>query len=266
MQMTESRDLKKRLFSQVTRYILWIQFCYYSGFTTAFRIAKAAKSSKSQLLQEVFALSVSEFKEKGFFVEFGATDGITLSNTYMLETEYNWSGILAEPAKNWHTDLSKNRRCKIDESCVWVESGSEIDFSEAKVGEFSTISDLMSSDHHFHKRQDSNSYMVKTISLNDLLLKHNAPKVIDYMSIDTEGSEYEILNAFNFKSFQINIVTVEHNYSQQREKLVNLFVSNGFIKIRSDLSLWDDWYVNKKFIESSPIKDFLLKKKTETYA
>ncbi|NKB76872.1 MAG: hypothetical protein GKR96_07435 [Gammaproteobacteria bacterium] len=59
--------------------------------------------SKSQLRQGLFALSELSFKQGGFFVEFGATNGVGLSNTHLLETKFGWKGILAEPAKLWHT-------------------------------------------------------------------------------------------------------------------------------------------------------------------
>ena len=64
--------------------------------------------SKSELRQDLFALSEVGFKENGFFVEFGATNGIDLSNSYLLETEFGWDGILAEPAKKWHEKLIVN--------------------------------------------------------------------------------------------------------------------------------------------------------------
>ena len=67
-----------------------------------------APKCKSQLGQEIFALIENDFKRDGFFVEFGATNGLELSNTHLLEKEFGWTGILAEPAKTWHEDLYKN--------------------------------------------------------------------------------------------------------------------------------------------------------------
>jgi hypothetical protein len=57
------------------------------------------KFSKSQLRQDLFVLSECQFKENGFFIEFGATNGVDLSNSHILETKFKWNGILAEPAK-----------------------------------------------------------------------------------------------------------------------------------------------------------------------
>ena len=95
--------------------------------------------SKSQLRQDLFVLAELDFKRGGFFVEFGATNGVDMSNTYLLEKDFAWKGILAEPARRWHNDLRNNRTCDIETNCVWRESNSLLAFNEVEVGEFSTI-------------------------------------------------------------------------------------------------------------------------------
>jgi len=205
------------------------------------KILEIKGKTKAQLKQDLFVLLETNFKKNGFFVEFGATNGLDLSNTWLLEKEYGWNGILAEPAKAYHESIRKNRSCHIDEGCVWSESNSFIDFMECQSGELSTISKFKNLD--FHKREESEIYKVKTISLNDLLKKYNAPKKIEYLSIDTEGSELEILNNFNFKEYEFGIITCEHNFNNNRQKIKNLLFKNGYKQKYAGFSDFDDWYV-----------------------
>ena len=97
-------------------------------------IAAFHSASKSQLGQDLFALAVAGSREPHYFVEFGATDGLSLSNTYLLEKELHWQGLIAEPAKFWHERLRANRSCNIDTRCVWTSSGKSIKFLEAQPG------------------------------------------------------------------------------------------------------------------------------------
>ena len=90
----------------------------------------SAFESKSQLKQDIFVLLETDFKKNGFFVEFGATNGINISNTHILEKKFNWDGILAEPSKQWHKDLKNNRSAKIETNCVWSKSGESLNFME----------------------------------------------------------------------------------------------------------------------------------------
>ncbi|MDR2214600.1 MAG: hypothetical protein LBE59_02025, partial [Nevskiaceae bacterium] len=69
---------------------------------------------KSQNRQDLFALCENGFKRNGYFVEFGATDGVNGSNSYLLEKSFGWQGIVAEPARCWHAQLRANRSCAID--------------------------------------------------------------------------------------------------------------------------------------------------------
>lgn len=204
----------------------------------------------AQLHQDIIVLLCTGFKTNGFFVEFGATDGIDLSNTYLLEKKYGWKGILSEPAKVWHEDLVKNRSADIDFSCVWSKSNEVLSFDmvKDKFAVLSTISSFSDMDQHARKRKNHITYDVNTISLQHLLEKHNAPKKIDYLSIDTEGSELDILSNFDFNSFDISIITCEHNYTKDREKIFNLLTKNGFVRKFTTLSKWDDWYFHESML------------------
>lgn len=202
------------------------------------------KKSKSQLRQDLFVLSTLNFKKNGYFVEFGAANGIDLSNTFLLETEFGWSGILAEPSKYWANQLKKNRPdCLIENSCVWKDTGSLLLFNEAKVPEISTIDTFSSNDLHSSSRVNGKKYSVETISLTDLLNKFNSPKQIDYLSIDTEGSEFEILSSFDFSKYSFKVITCEHNFTPIREKVFALLTENGYERKFETISNFDDWYV-----------------------
>jgi Methyltransferase FkbM domain len=116
-------------------------------------------------------------------------------------------------------------------------------FNETPEAEFSTISALSRSDHHAKRRQRGKQYAVETISLRDLLRAHNAPLNIDYLSIDTEGSEFAILNGFLPSHYEVRIITVEHNYTDQRSRIHGLLTSCGYSRVLQELSIFDDWYI-----------------------
>jgi FkbM family methyltransferase len=195
----------------------------------------------SQLGQDFIAAASAGFKRAGFFVEFGATDGMMLSNTLTLEKSFGWNGILAEPSPQWKRGLSENRACHIDHRAVWSESGVELDFFDATSPELSTIGDFAAHDNHTRKL--SSAEKVMTVSLVDLLDQYQAPPFIDYLSVDTEGSEFEVLKGFPFSKYNFGLITVEHNFTPMRQQLHDLLSSNGYKRILTTYSVFDDWYV-----------------------
>ena len=199
--------------------------------------------SKSQIGQDVFALVALDFKRQGFFVEFGATNGIDLSNSLLLERDFEWKGILAEPGKGWHSELFKNRTASIETNCVWKESNLKLEFVETLSPELSTLGDFIKIDRNTDMRFKSRKYKVQTISLNDLLLKYNAPNHIDYLSLDTEGSEYEILSTLDFSKYTFGVITCEHNLTPSRELIFKLLTKNGYKRVFTEISEFDDWYI-----------------------
>ena len=212
---------------------------------------------KSQLYQDVFASFVIGNNSDKTFLEFGATNGIDLSNTYILENNMNWTGYLSEPSPQWHEELKKNRpNNKIITECIWSKTGESLDFFVSDVGVLSTINDFKESDKismpgNTNQRIKSGKVIsVKTISLNDVILnlfKSNSPS---YISIDTEGSEYEIIKSFNFKKFRPKIFTIEHNFTAYQEEIDKLMTSNDYIKVFGELTAFDGWYITKDIYNS----------------
>lgn len=206
-------------------------------------ILRLLPQSKAQFRQDLFVLAELGLKRDGFFVEFGATDGLSLSNTHLLEHEFGWHGILAEPAQCWHAALTANRNCAIDRRCIWKGSGETVIFNETAIPELSTINKFSSADLHRDSRKVGSRYEVTTVSLIDLLAEHGAPPRIDYLSIDTEGSEFDILEGFDFDRYKVSVITCEHNFTPTRRRVHGLLTARGYVRKFEGVSEFDDWYV-----------------------
>ena len=203
-----------------------------------------ARHSKAQLFQDLWALWASGQRHGGYFVEFGAGDGLKMSNTWLLEVEMGWRGILAEPNPTAIYALRRNRRCQISTRCVYSRSGETLDFLIAEKRELSRLAGIDPMDGHEARRREGAVHAtVQTISLADLLIEADAPRVIDYMSVDTEGSEMEILEAFDFGRWDIRAISVEHNGTAAREGLFDLLCRAGYRRQWPEMSLFDDWYI-----------------------
>lgn len=202
------------------------------------RSADPQTISHSQIFQDYWVLFEHGAKCNGYFVEFGAADGLELSNTLLLEQRFGWKGLLAEPNPANVESLRRNRACAINNACVWSESGRQLEFIQD--GCLSTIANF---DAEQDRGSKNNRVLVDTISLLDLLVKFNAPNEIDFLRIDTEGSEFEILSHFDFDRFDIRCIAVEHNYGPRRRDLFDLLSSKGYRRRFEAFSRWDDWYI-----------------------
>lgn len=149
---------------------------------------------------------------------------------------------MVEPSKAFEKSLRANRNSIIDTRCVFSESEVLVDFNEVEVGELSYIASHQKLDGWSKHREKFISYKVKTVTLNDLLTEHNAPKIINYMSIDTEGSEYEILKNFPFDRWVVEVLTIEHNFTQNELLIDKLLSSKGYRRQFPVTSCCDSWY------------------------
>lgn len=210
--------------------------------------------SHSELKQDILALAVSDSKQNGFFVEFGIMDGIYASNTYLLESQFDWQGIVCEPGKVFHEKIKSQRKCSVDFRAVASKSGDQLAFKETQtqLGLSGLVDYFNPIERHTKKRKSSEgeTYLVETVSLADLLEQHDAPEHIDYISMDTEGSELAILENFNFSKYKISLFTIEHNFVDvYRDSIKKIMERNNYINILANRSKYDDWYIHSSLLE-----------------
>ena len=146
--------------------------------------------------------------------------------------------------------FSTNRKAKIETNCIYNKN-TKIKFVETAYPMLSTLEKFKIYDHHrgLRSKYKSYKYNKNTISVKNFLKKHKSPKNIDYLSVDTEGSEYLILKNFNFKKYKVKIVTVEHNFTKNRDKIFKLLKNNNFTRISAQ-TRHDDWYINNEIHNS----------------
>jgi FkbM family methyltransferase len=207
------------------------------------KIKDSLHLSSAQNLQDLIVGAV--VGGNGFFVEFGAADGIELSNTFYLEKYLNWHGLLIEPDKYWKTDLKRNRKCQLDYRAVVPSSGSRKKF--AFTSNTSPLHSKLADDGHVQVGIQR-VHKVIGASLEEILKSRNAPKEIDLISMDVEGSELAILDSFNFKTFKVKFWIIEHNFRiLEMEKIKKLMFSNGYKLLLEKFSGQDFYFIKANY-------------------
>ena len=214
-------------------------------------ITQAPKSSLKRLLyknsnglsqagqdQWIYGEAFNE-KKSGYFLDIGAHDGIFLSNTYILETKYNWAGICIEANPITFEKLKNNRFSLCLNICL-DRTEKEVNFilRDYEGGIVDRDVDNKESDTRTNK-----VIRLKTRTLIRVLEDHHAPSIIDYLSVDVEGAEERILAGFDFHKYIFRCITIE----RPTELLRNLFKNNGYILIK-EIPALDCFYVHQDFL------------------
>ena len=204
---------------------------------------------KSQYNQDRF-LNENFFKNKknGVFIDIGAHDGVSLSNSYFFEKSLGWEGMCIEPIPTLFKELDKNRDCIKINGCAWNEDTTKkFRLIKGYAEMLSGIVDTYEPEHA--KRIDDECRSMNgeyediemtCYNLNGLLEKHRLYE-IDLLSIDTEGSELDILKSVDFNKFKINIILVENNYNDNN---LREFLTSKNYKLVHRLTI-DDVFVRQ---------------------
>lgn len=200
----------------------------------------------SQIQQDKIIDEYLKYKENGFFIEIGANDGISGSNTAFFEKFRNWKGICIEPAPNEFKSLTENRTSININACVSNYNG-ESNFICID-GYSMMLSGLLENYNQAHiNRINSEVHQhggtvkqlkVPVKTLQSILDEHLITEV-DYCSIDTEGSEFEIVSSIDYDKTNIKIFSIENNYGET--KIQEFLKTKGYslaMKIQ-----WDDIFI-----------------------
>lgn len=159
----------------------------------------------------------------GVFCEIGAYDGVVFSNTCYLEKHLGWTGVAVEPVPETYARLVANRSCRTVQGCVGARSG-RAHFLEVSgyPKMLSCMVDSCDSEQLQRIRSEAaihggtfREIEVTVYNINELLDAEGVCDV-DYMSIDVEGAEYEIIRSLDFGKRSIGIISVESNYNDCR--------------------------------------------------
>jgi FkbM family methyltransferase len=177
-------------------------------------------------------------KKNGFFVEIGSADGVYLNNTLLLETRYDWQGICIEASPTAFNSLKLVRSARCLNMCIDSKEG-EVEFAPA--GLFGGIVDNDTD----NPVSAGKGIKLKTKTLVSVLKNENAPKIIDYLSLDAEGAEDRILGEFPFEEFRFNCMTIERPKALLREVLKR----NCYVLVK-EIPRLDVFYIHESFVDS----------------
>jgi FkbM family methyltransferase len=197
------------------------------------------------MTQQEWVLSLFPGLKSGYFVEAGAHDGVGDSQTYALE-KLGWRGICVEPS-NAFAGLVKHRKCEVDHRPLWRVDNAEVVFRQIAGNdvELSGIVETFADDWDRTTRPH-NDLTLWTVSLPTLLREHRAPEIIQYVALDTEGSELEILKGHDWKAYWLLAVTVEHNGVPERMAALREFMAHrGYALHEPPENGIEDWFTLK---------------------
>jgi FkbM family methyltransferase len=206
-----------------------------------------------QSLQDVFACYTLKIPLKDFFlkrnydffyIEIGGSEPIVGSNSYLFE-KLKCDGIIIEASTESCNEIKKIRNCKVINHLLsnGVKSYDFVEFTGNSKGLSGIRTKLDVS-----PSQSSNQYFIKnrlSTKLQTILNTENISH-INFLSVDVEGHEKQVLEGIDFSKTQVDVITVEYNYdSIKKNELAEYLSQYGFILFDTRLSRQDLWFTSE---------------------
>ncbi|MDE7174593.1 MAG: FkbM family methyltransferase, partial [Helicobacter sp.] len=191
-----------------------------------------------QLGQDAIAYVANACKKQGFFVDIGAHDGKSISNTYLFE-QLGWNGICVEANPATFEKLKQNRKCDTYNVALHSKNIGIVQMATSKSSVLDTLELNLTPAHKTRvERGGEITYIqVPTATLDEILANYPTISHIDFMSLDVEGGELEVLKGINFSKYTFGFIAIEHNYFKDAQKKVSeLLNSKGY-----RILMWNGW-------------------------
>jgi FkbM family methyltransferase len=221
-------------------------------FNAAALFIKRGISPQSQLLQDLWVIS-QHGEKPGFFLDIGAGHPIHISNSWTLQSQFDWKGIVFEPNPEFsllHKQIRSSDNVETLKLAVTPEEQEYMNYKND--GEFSGNPDNFPGELHSERnklRDKISTEKVPAITLRKVLESRGITKV-DYMSLDIEGGELEVLKSFPFDICDVHLITVEHNFRMSDIDEIDTFLTQlNFRKSLESETEWDSFFVNEKWID-----------------
>ena len=198
-----------------------------------------------QFLEDKYINELFSNKNNGVCIDVGAYDGITGSNSFLFE-QNGWDCLCIEPIPDSFDKCNSIRKNSV-KYCISDKDKEDVEFTVFKLigNNLSAISSLIPDDRlidsHKHLIQDTTKILVQVRSLTSLLDELNFNEDIDFISIDTENTELDVLKGIDFNKYNIKMLVIENNYNEPFCE--NYLIDYGYIKINR-LAV-NDFYIKK---------------------
>jgi hypothetical protein len=224
---------------------------------------------KSQIGQDKYFIENINMNRRGlYFVDIGAHNGVTFSNTYCLEKYLDWNGLCVEANDSTYDALLLNRNCKCVNECVYSISGKEVELEIPLSNSLPEGNDMivrikndkLENDFWNNQFQETKTLKKITKTLTEIFEVNNVPSLINYMSIDIEGADLDALKGLDFEKYSIEFLTIEHGGSEIYFNAIKDFLySKGYSLHR--INKWDAEFRNVPSVNSFDVFDTLLARK-----
>lgn len=179
----------------------------------------------SQYGQDQYVIDRLNHQQNGVFVDVGAAHPTQISNTYVLETKFGWQGLLVEADEQFIQQLQQHRSSTVISALVFNQDNLPVQYiTTCEVGSgYGNHINGFGVPHSVKLGQKT----LTTTTLQNILVDNNMPTVIDYLSVDVEGAELQVLQSVNLDKYTFRIITVEEN--NQFQQLQNLLTSHNYV-------------------------------------
>ncbi len=242
----ESQFIKARLQAldeKISRIDAKTEIAFQSAFSNLHRHPK----TYSQLGADLVAYALHNGKKDGFYVDIGANDGVSISNTLLFEN-LGWQGFCVEANPKTFEKLRKNRKCDCYNLAVFSKNVGKTRMATTSCDGLDSL-EINLTDNHRNRMQyeggrDEEIQFIEVQSATFDEIMANYPDIthIDFMSMDIERGEFEALQGIDFDKYTFSLMAIEHNnVAEAIEKITALLESKGYKLLF--FNAWDFFFV-----------------------